>query len=71
MLTSFSVTVILVTGEGRGQHGAYNGDVTWLVDDGNNVPSELEQMTAFADRDARSWNGGTPVGKGAKRKTII
>ena len=66
-MTSFGVTVILVTGEGRGQHGAYNGDVSWLVD----VPSELEQMTAFADRDVRSWNGETPVGKGAKRKTII
>jgi len=71
MLTSFGVTVILVTREGRGQHGAYSGDVSWLVDGGKNVPSELDQMTAFADRDVRSWNGETPVGKGAKRKTII
>jgi hypothetical protein len=35
-------------------------------EDGSGVPSELDQMTAFADRDVRSWNG-TPVGGGRKR----
>lgn len=67
MLTRFGVSVILVIGEGRGEHSAYNGEVSWLVKGGSDVPSELDQTTAFADRDVRSWNGGTPVGKGAKK----
>ena len=38
-------------------------DVSWLVKDGSSVPSVLDQMTAFAGRDVRSWNE-TPVGTG-------
>jgi hypothetical protein len=70
MLTGFGVSVILVIGTGRGQHGAYSCDVSWLVKNGSSVPSELDQMTAFADRDVKSWNG-TPVRAGVKRKRLL
>ena len=70
MLTSLGVSVILVIGTGRGQHDAYGCDVSWLVEDGSNVPSELDQMTAFAGRDAKSWSE-TPVGTGVKEKRLL
>jgi len=65
MLTSLGVSVILVIGAGHGQHGAYSCDVSWLKD-GSSIPSGLDQRTAFAGRDAKSWNG-TPVGMGVKK----
>ena len=70
MLAGLGVTVILIVGTGRGQHGAYNGDVSWLVEEGKNVPSELDQMTVVADRDARSWNG-IPVGTGGEKRRLF
>ena len=69
MLTSLGVSVILVIGTGSGQHGAYGDYVSWLAEDRSNGPFGLDQMTAFADRDVRSWNE-TPAGTGTK-KTII
>lgn len=51
MLTSFCISIILVTGMGHSQHGAGNSDMSWSVDGENNVPFMLDQMTAFADRD--------------------
>jgi len=41
----------------------------WWKEDGSNEPSELDQKTAFADRDARSWNG-TPAEKGTGKIII-
>ena len=41
----------------------------WWKKDGNDIPSELDQTTAFADQGVRSWNE-TP-GKGRQKKTII
>ena len=66
MLTGLGVSIIPVIGTGCGQHGAYNCDVSWLVEKGKNVSPGLDQMTVVADQDARSRNG-TPVG----RKAII
>ena len=34
------------------------------------LPSELDQMTAFADRDGGSWNE-TPVGTGEKKRLLF
>jgi hypothetical protein len=41
----------------------------WWKEDGNDIPSELDQKTAFADQGARSWNE-TP-GKGRQKRLLF